>query len=158
MGTTGLFLFGRPSHLPAAFCESASPNVAWCCFLNLSETFFLSLSLIPLGLLSCWHLYFFIFAISMYLSMPPCLFCGLASESGKKRCGIPRWFSSGETGRSPPRIATRWQSRTASALVLPLWVSAPTGTLDTGLDRTVLGLTWLKFLVGKACLHNIQVP
>ena len=50
-----------------------SPNVAWCCFLNLSETFFLSLSLIPLGLLSCWHLYFYIFAISTYLSMPPCL-------------------------------------------------------------------------------------
>ena len=175
--------------------------VSECCLVLLSEFVWdflpLSLSLIPLGLLRCWRLYFCIFAISTCLSMPPCLSfsvtllslqarprnCPLRPQphqawsqwSGphftypgpflwpglwvsQERCGIPRWFSFEETGRSPPPIATRWQSRTASALVLPLWVGTPSGTLDTGLDRTVLGLTWLKLLMGKVCLHNTQVP
>ena len=43
-------------------------------------------------------------------------------------------------------------------LVLPPWINVPTGTLGTGLDRTVLGLTWLEILVGKTCLHSVQMP
>ena len=123
----------------------------------------LSVSLLSLWVsLSCWHLYFCIFAISTCLSMPACLSFSvtlLSLQARPRNCPLrpqphqawsqwsahhftypepflwpglwvrqervwdPKVVSFGETGRSPPPLTTRWQSRTASALVLPLFGS-----------------------------------